>query len=290
MPPQAPEQIFWMSLLIAPMPSRSLKNAMMQMRAAVTRESAPLAARPAATGGYDILITRPERAAQHLCGLLQKSGYRPLIEPMLTITAEHGPPPPLQDAAAVIFSSPNAVALTPYGDLPSGWSFWPCYCVGTRTAHVAEKYGWQNIIAGDGGGTHLAQLIQARHKPKSGSLLHIGGAHIMAEPDAGLRAAGCAVMNWTVYRAHAVRELSPACRNALAGSLRAVLFFSARTVRTFAGLVQQAGQASCCERLIALCLSTPVASAAAMLPWRTITVAAAPHEGAMIEALQTTDN
>ncbi len=94
------------------------------------------------------------------------------------------------------------------------------------------------------------------------------------------------MMNWTVYRAQAMKSLSPACETALGQSMRAVLFFSARTAATFVQLVKQAKLTSCCEDLIALCLSVQVASAAEALPWQQIAIADTPHEDALVEALQ----
>ena len=240
------------------------------------------------TSNYDVLITRPERAAQHLSSVLQQRGYIPLIEPLLTISAGHQQPPPLLNTGGVIFTSPNGVALTPYADLPRGWRLWPCYCVGTRTAYVAEKYGWQNISAGSGTGQQLAQLIQTRQGPEAGHLLHIGGADLKPEPDTSLRQNGYLVINWTIYRASPVANLSATCIAALNGSLQTVVFFSTRTVATFAALLRDANLVSSCAHLTALCLSPHVANAAAKLPWKRIVTAEAPHEAALLEALQAT--
>lgn len=234
---------------------------------------------------YDILITRPERAAQHLSNVLIQRGYTPLIEPMLTISAGHQQPPPLLNTGGVIFTSPNGVALTPYADLPRGWRLWPCYCVGARTAYVAEKYGWQNITAGTGNGAQLAENIKTRQPPATGHLLHISGSDLTAEPDATLRQSGYLVLNWVVYHASPVTALSVPCIEALNGSFRIVTFFSARTVATFAALLRDAELTHCCEQLTALCLSAPIAAAAKILPWKKIVTATAPHEAALLEAL-----
>ncbi len=240
------------------------------------------------TTNYDVLITRPERAAQHLSSVLRQHGYTPLIEPLLAISAGHQQPPPLLNTGGVIFTSPNGVALTPYADLPRGWRLWPCYCVGARTAYVAEKYGWQNITAGSGSGAQLAQQIKTRQSPDTGHLLHIGGVDLKPEPDTSLRHSGYLVINWTVYCASPVEVLSATCAAALNGSLRIVTFFSARTVATFATLLRDADMVSSCKHLTALCLSPHVAAVAAQLPWKKIVTAEAPHEAALLEALQAT--
>ncbi|MEJ0062807.1 MAG: uroporphyrinogen-III synthase [Alphaproteobacteria bacterium] len=233
----------------------------------------------------DILITRPEDDAWRLSSLLQAHGFSPLVEPMSKIVAAREPPPPLDDIAAVIFTSAHGAALLPYELLLPSWPSWPCYCVGDRTTAAAQKQGWKKTIAGGGDGFELGAIIRQTQGPEQGTLLHVCGADLSREPDDSLRRAGYGITHWPVYRAEAAIELSPACREALAGSLRAALFFSPRSAQIFAELAGQSDLTACCRRLIALCLSEAVADAAKALPWQQVIVASAPHEAALIEAL-----
>ena len=103
-----------------------------------------------------ILLTRPHDSSAPLAAALRGRGYEVLVEPMLEIVPLSTPRP---DGVfqAVIVTSANALrGLAGRGgnllDLP-------CFCIGSRTAKVAQAFGFTQVAHTEGDGRDLARFV-----------------------------------------------------------------------------------------------------------------------------------
>lgn len=131
--------------------------------------------------------------------------------------------PRMDQPDAVILTSANGVAAARLLDLPKGLTAW---CVGTKTAQIAENAGFDPVI-GPGDAARLTDIIIA-DAPK-GRLAHIRGQHARGDICAKLTAAGLDCQDVIAYDQKAL-PLSPEAVVALAGTDPVVLpLFSPRT-------------------------------------------------------------
>ena len=139
------------------------------------------------------------------------------------------------------------------------------------------------MAAADGDVDALAALATARLDPDSGRLVHVAGRVSTGDLAPRLRAAGFEAERVPLYDAVASRALSASARQALESqALAGAAFYSPRTARLFAKLARESGLDSTARTLTAFCLSQAVAEAAASLPWKRVSVAAAPRQDALV--------
>ena len=213
-----------------------------------------------------VLVTRPQPGAAETARLLTARGLHPVLAPLLRVhTLPLRVPPGLH---AVLVTSGNAIPA-----LPPVLHHLPLLAVGDATAERARAAGFQDVHSADGDATDLLHL--ARSRPLGPLLLASGRGqgHALA---AQLRAAGFRVHRRAVYAAQPVGRLPAAARDALlARQLRAALFLSADTARTFVRLLPPALN-PLLGGLDALAIAQPTADVLAHLPWRTVRVSAKP--------------
>jgi uroporphyrinogen-III synthase len=241
----------------------------------LTGTSAPLA-----------VVTRPRADSQALAQRLAARGYRVLIEPMLTIAPTETELPPLAPYDALVFTSAQAVAefsrRTSERDRPA-------FAVGAATARALTEAGFRDLRVGDRGAAELALWI-ARDLGPGRRLLHVAGRDVAADFVPLLQPDGIVVDRVAVYRAEAATGFSVGLAAALyARTVSVVLFFSARTARTFGCLVMKHGVEKGCQDARALCFSDQVAAAAISVPWREVRVAARPSVDALLDLLPIPD-
>lgn len=94
---------------------------------------------------------------------LSQKGFRPLGVPIVDVTPFPIKPTPIE-VDGIIFTSTAAVAATEVTKKP-------CYCVGPKTAEVAQKKGFQVVYIGAENGLSLAQWLVA-HKKEVGHCLY----------------------------------------------------------------------------------------------------------------------
>jgi uroporphyrinogen-III synthase len=224
-----------------------------------------------------VLITRPREQALELALRLAERGDMALIQPLLTIERVPGVAPDLAGVQALVLTSANAAPA-----LSAPARQLPLFAVGDATARAAERAGCSRVISAAGSGADLARLIAQHCRPERGALLHLSGEHVRPGLAEGLAAAGFDLRRQVVYRAVAVRALSPATVEALA----AVLLFSPRTAQTFVELISRHGLQGDLVATAAICLSAAVAQPCRELVWRAIYLAARPAPGPLLEALE----
>src|SRR5262249_19161496 len=125
-----------------------------------------------------------------------------------------------------------------------------------------------------------------RCDPRQGTLLHVRGDAVGADPAILLASAGFSVSASVLYETRTPSAFSPCLeRTVRHNDLAYVLFFSARTARTFVTLALAAGVAPACKTIEACCLSAVVAAAADGVPWRAVRVAVRPDHEAILNLL-----
>jgi len=230
-----------------------------------------------------VLVTRPKPEADATATRVAALGYRTLIEPLIEIVPRLGPPLELGDIQAVLVTSGNgARALAAHTPLRDQWLF----AVGDATAKALRELGFLRVESARGSATELAELVQRRCDPSRGSLLHVRGDVVASDPSVSLSEVGFSVHTAVLYETRTPSAFSPSLERTMRhNDLAYVLFFSARTARTFVRLALAAGVASACERTEAFCLSAAVAAAAAGVPWRAVRVAVRPDHEALLNLL-----
>lgn len=143
-----------------------------------------------------------------------------LISPLLEIEFT-GDLPPLEPFQGLVFTSANGVRAYLAAGGPADL---PAYCVGARTAGVAQAAGF-GVHSADGDISGLVALL----KPLAGRFLYVRGEHV-----AGDLAGQIDVVEAVLYRQNPV-PLSGEARQALAaGAVDSVVLYSPRTAALLA--------------------------------------------------------
>lgn len=230
-----------------------------------------------------VILTRPEPESRALAAELARRGIDSVVAPLLTV---HPTGAALGDAAgyaAAVVTSGNGAdglaAATPRRDLP-------VYAVGAATAERARRHGFAAVVAADGTGAALVDLMMTRLRPDDGPILWASGDDIRVDVAAELGDRGFRVERSIVYHAAAAPQLPENAARALTeGSADGVLFFSPRTAERFATLATHAGLARRVAAMTAYCLSPAVADAARALPWAAIRTAERPSLADLLATL-----
>lgn len=225
-----------------------------------------------------LLLTRPEPDNEALAARLRAAGHRVSIAPMLEIGALGGGPIDDRAAAGILLGSANAVR---HGAARLARRDLPVWCVGEATATAAAAAGFCHVRVGGGDGAALARLVIGQARPGDGPLLYPCGTERRPEPERALVQAGFRVEAIPVYEAREAAGLPGSVAESLArGDIDAVLLYSPRTARRFAGLVAAEALAG----LDVAVLSPAVAGALGDADGRVL-IASRPDEAALLEAL-----
>lgn len=220
-----------------------------------------------------VILTRPQAQSESFAAEIAASWtgelkiiQSPLLEIVhLPIDAGH--------PDAVIFSSANGVLAARSADLPSGL---PAWCVGSKTAKIAQDAGF-DAIAGPGDAERLVADIVAA-KPL-GKLAHIRGKHARGHISQKLNAAGLRCQDVVAYDQREI-DLTEETKVALcADSLVIFPLFSPRT----ASILNQHGPFACPTEVVAL--SSAVKEAVGLEGVVHMTVATEPTAEAMLCAV-----
>lgn len=208
-------------------------------------------------------------------------GYNPVLAPLLVVQSRGVSLPPADRVQAILVTSGNAIPL-----LPSTHHSLPLLAVGEATAARARAAGFAQVSSADGDARALAGLTVRSCHPDRKPLLLVSGRGQGQGLASALRASGFRVVRRTVYAAVPVAVLPDDVRGAIeAGSVEAVLLFSAETARQCVRLLRGASLRDAVRSIEALAISQPTAMALRALPWRRIRVAERPNQDAMLAML-----
>lgn len=239
------------------------------------------------TGGtvrLRVLVTRPSPDALPLAADLQRRGFDVLLQPLLRIELEDGPPPDLAGVQALLFTSANGVrAFCRRSEART----LPVYAVGDATAAAARAERFLSVASAAGNVDDLAGLVGDRLDPAAGRLLHIAGSAMAGDLSGALAASGFRVDRVVLYSAHHTEALDPSIHSAIAaGAVDAAMFFSPRSAASFVSLVQDAALTGDCGHIRAFGLSDAVAMALSPVSWRAVYIAPEPTQESLLEILE----
>lgn len=229
-----------------------------------------------------VLITRPEPGLGETALAVARAGWLPVPAPALHVCAcpvRHLPRQP----AALLLTSGQAVAAAAESVSPTI----PVFAVGDRTAQKARAAGFVTVCSAKGNAQALVRLLVGTCSPEQGTLLLFSGAGQGVELAQSLRSHGFSVVRRVAYRASAVVDFPASAGQALqAGQVAAVLFFSARSARSWLASVPRGQLNAQVLALRAVVISHEVAQAVQLAGWLgPVTVAATPDAPAMLAAL-----
>jgi uroporphyrinogen-III synthase len=208
-------------------------------------------------------------------------GFTPYLAPLLTIAPLPTALPPAGAVRAIIVASQHAVPV-----LPPGLHGLPLFAVGDATAEIARRHGFTQVSSAEGDAAALAALVARKIAPAGLPLLlaaGLGQGHHLARL---LAASGFGVERREVYVAHPAESLPEAARAMIGGDRHGrVLLFSRETALCLSRLTRETKLWAGFKTLDLAAISRPVAEAVGDLPWRSIRVAMAPTETAVLALL-----
>ncbi len=226
----------------------------------------------------NILLTRPRAQAEALATILAADGWTPVIHPMLDFAPTGADAAP-GDARALVFTSANGVRAAGTRGFDG-----PVYAVGAATARAARMAGFADVVEADGDGAALARLMLVRGE--TGPVLHLRGRHAAGGLAAGLAEGSVALREAVVYEMRAAKRLeAPVAAMLRAGEIAAAPFYSERTARIFARLLDDDARAGLAAT-IALAISAEAARPLSRLGFARIDVAETPSGAAMLSAMR----
>ncbi|MBB5753766.1 uroporphyrinogen-III synthase [Prosthecomicrobium pneumaticum] len=233
-----------------------------------------------------LLVTRPAEDAARTAARLEALGHTailaPLAEPLIL------PPPDLSEPpSALLLTSANAVRALAAWDRVAAWRALPVLTVGDRTAEAAREAGFSDVESAAGDAAALIARAERRLAGRPGVALWPAAEEPAADLVAPLGAAGIPVRRVPAYRM-AAADILPAAIADLwrAGALDGVLLYSPASAARFGALLAAAGLAF--PPVAAYVLSEAVGAAARGAGAKTVHVAAAANEAALLALLPRT--
>ena len=204
-----------------------------------------------------VLILRPQPGADETAARARAMGLEPVVAPLFAVRPLAWSPPDPAGFDALLLTSANAARHG--GDGLAAFRALPCYAVGEATAAAARDAGFADVRTGPSDGA--AALAVARDDGAR-QLLHLCGRD---------RIALDGVMQIPVYAAESAGALPDDLETMLA------LLHSPRAAARFAALV---GGRRGAIRVAAISAQTAQAAGEG---WRSLEIAAAPRDQALLE-------
>jgi len=225
-----------------------------------------------------LLLTRPRATSEAFAARFRArfgADWPVILAPLIEIVPLA---PQVPEAAAVIFTSQNAIAPLIAMSPAAGRR---AYCVGARTAAAARAAGFE-VITGAGDARALFETL--RNAKQTGPLLHARGAEVAAPLADWLNAAGIETIEAILYRQES-RAFEPVARALIrAEKVLLVPLFSPRSARLLADEIG-ARSSDAGPRLWVAAISEAVAEAARPLGAARLEIAPHPDAAGMEEAL-----
>ncbi|HVU20464.1 MAG TPA: uroporphyrinogen-III synthase [Rhizomicrobium sp.] len=225
-----------------------------------------------------VLITRPEEDAMRIAEVLKSRGHEPVIAPLLQTNFHDGPEVSLEGVQAILATSANGVrALVRRSKRRDV----PLFAVGPQTDEEARARGFTAVRNANGDSKALAAATRAWASPEKGALLHVKGAEGDGTLAALLKAQGFDVRTLVLYDVADIGLREDARIQLANREIDAGLFFSARSARIFKEVVADLPL----QTVMAVCISAATAAALAPLTFRSVRVASAPNQDALLDCL-----
>ncbi|SDG20786.1 uroporphyrinogen-III synthase [Pelagibacterium luteolum] len=205
-----------------------------------------------------ILVTRPQPDAQRTAAGLAALGLDPIIVPMLEARFLKPALPSADGFAALVVTSANAIrALAAHPD-GERFAHLPVYAVGDQTAVEARNAGFAAVTASEGTLHHLAETVIAARP--TGPIFYAAPHHQSGDLSGLLAPHGIDVETIILYEMQAATALPvPLATRLRQGDIDGAVFYSRRTAKTFAALLDNPDFDPVRRKLSCLCLSENIA-------------------------------
>ncbi|MBR0554154.1 uroporphyrinogen-III synthase [Ciceribacter sp. L1K23] len=212
-----------------------------------------------------VLVTRPKPAAARTAARLRELGHDAVTMPLSA--ARHFPESISQvlskPASGLVVTSAEALrAIGQTGDLVSIWKKLPIFAVGAATAQEAQALQFENVIAGNGDGALLAEIISshAAGEALGAPLLYLAGTPRAQSLEQALREAAIPFEVCECYRMDAVQpSLDEQLRLLRGRRPDAVLHYSSESLRRFMELQAIVEAPQLALDIVPYCLSRVIA-------------------------------
>ncbi len=234
-----------------------------------------------------LLITRPDDDAERTLRALEKLGHHGVISPALQIRYLVDAKITVSRPQAILVTSVNAVrALERHGRAKALMEC-PVLAVGDHTALEAKRAGFANARSAQGDVDDLYALVVRDCTPGGGTLLYAAGADQSCDLAGRLGDAGFSSETVIVYRAEPATGLTADAQDALrSGEIDGILFYSARSARSFGHQLKQAGLPAVSDTVTSYCLSQTIADEVQAFAAGPVLVAATPDQLALFALLE----
>lgn len=234
-----------------------------------------------------VLVTRPEPEASVLGERLTDLGYDVFIEPMMDVQWLDASLPDFSDYDGLVVTSANGVRAVQM--LTQDRSL-PVFAVGSSSAELARKAGFEEVHDAAGDIDDLAALIEQVGPGRGGRLLHPGGAVTAGDLAKMLSREGVSVRKLTLYQTVAREALSADAVSFLKGEgLTFVVLFSPRTARIFRNLTEPVLRDTPLNMMF-ICLSENVADVVRHAKLGEMAVAESPNTESLLKILAARSN
>jgi uroporphyrinogen-III synthase len=231
-----------------------------------------------------IVIARPPEDSEELAAAITAQGYRPLIEPVLTIETMDHDLPEFGHETTLVFTSANGVKAFAAKNIGRGN---PVYTVGRNTADEARKAGFNNIETVAGAVDDLVNFLLKSREKEVSDLLYIRGTDVSKDLRQIMIQNGIQMREFIAYRSVPAENLSVNLLKRLDNrEIEAIMFFSAKGGHVFAELAEQYDRAGRIRTTKALCISDAVLQSVSVLPFGERLVAEKPDRYGMIKLLE----
>ena len=235
-----------------------------------------------------IWITRPQPGADKTAAALADAGYDSLVLPLTEIVACEPEivPDDVERGDFIAATSANAFRLLP-APLLAVLADKPVYAVGAATRAEALARGFARVRSADGAVDDLVALV-SKEEPAGSRFVYLCGRVRSGDLEHKLAGNGFEGVVATVYSTKIVSHMTEFMADALSRRTPdVILFHSALSARAFAETVSGSSQ-QVLEKTRFITISERVADALPETFKPNVTVAAAPNERALLDALRAT--
>jgi uroporphyrinogen-III synthase len=228
-----------------------------------------------------VLITRPQNDSEVFACAVSSLGYKPIIEPLLSVEYRAIDLSSEPKPQALIATSPHAF----HAATPADWKTCPVFVMGDASMQRARAEGYLDIISSGGDFQLLIESVNGKLAPGS-RVLYLRGENVRHDLKARLDRHH--VNEKIVYAMQEKSVLGEPVLQALkSGEIQVITFFSARTAGIFRDLAEAHKLYECLKDIKVLCLSPAVLDSLQSLPWKEAKAACRPDRTGMLAGLQT---
>ena len=242
-----------------------------------------------------VLVTRAEPAASRTANRLRTLGHEPIVVPLAQAVHD------LRAARDALSQPHRALAITSaevtrvLAELGSNFKAGdqvPLFAVGDATARAAREVGFENVVAGAGNGSALADLIASRlagDVSEGCPLLYMTGTPRSRGLEARLDDLRIPYRVCECYRIDTLEPTQPELQHAFGEKpVDAVVLYSAESARRLLALARLQGDGAAMAKMRFFCMSQSVADVLPSTYGGRTFVAANPDEPSLLRLLSST--